>query len=64
MVKKTRSEMRIELSENRITALFFFKKKIIGAEFAYFQTTDSPSQPFGNLVPLSLYTDMCTAAFG
>lgn len=34
------------------------------AEFAYFQTTDSPSQPFGNLVPLSLYTDMCTAAFG
>jgi len=32
--------------------------------FGYFQTTDSPSQPFGNLVPLSLYTDMCRDGFG
>jgi len=30
------------------------------AEFGYFQSTDSDNQPFGNLVPLSYYTDMCT----
>jgi len=36
------------------------------AEFGYFQTTDSPSdqQPFGNLVPVSYYVDMCKDAFG
>jgi len=33
-------------------------------EFGYFQTTDSKAQPFGQLVPLSYYTDMCTVAFG
>jgi len=35
-------------------------------EFGYFQTTDSSSnrQPFGNLVPLSYYTDLCRQAFG
>jgi len=34
------------------------------AEFGYFQTTDSVNQPFGNLVPLSYYTDQCKEAFG
>eukprot|EP01116_Phalansterium_solitarium_P001757 TRINITY_DN11572_c0_g1_i1.p2 TRINITY_DN11572_c0_g1~~TRINITY_DN11572_c0_g1_i1.p2 ORF type:complete len:487 (-),score=200.13 TRINITY_DN11572_c0_g1_i1:218-1642(-) len=36
------------------------------AEFAYFQTTDSPAsvQPFGDLVPLSYYTGICTDLFG
>jgi len=36
------------------------------AEFGYFQTTDSSSkrQPFGDLVPLSYYTDLCRQAFG
>jgi len=33
------------------------------AEFGYFQTTDSPNQPFGNLVPLSLSLQTCTDAF-
>jgi len=35
-------------------------------EFGYYQTTDSPStvQPFGDLLPLSYYTDMCTDVFG
>jgi len=33
-------------------------------EFGYFQTTDSKSQPFGDLVPLAYYTDMCKVAFG
>jgi len=33
-------------------------------EFGYFQTTDSPNQPFGNLVPLSYYTDQCKDGFG
>ncbi len=33
-------------------------------EFGYFQSTDSPSQPFGNLVPLSYYTQMCQDIFG
>jgi len=33
-------------------------------EFGYFQTTDSPNQPFGNMVPLSFYTDVCRDAFG
>jgi len=33
-------------------------------EFGYFQSTDSPNQPFGNLVPLSFYTDMCYDIFG
>jgi len=28
-------------------------------EFGYFQTTDSPNQPFGNLVPLTFWTNMC-----
>jgi hypothetical protein len=30
----------------------------------YFQTTDSPTQPFGSLVPLSYYTQLCADAFG
>jgi len=34
------------------------------AEFGYFQTTDSPNQPFGNLVPLSFYIGICRDAFG
>jgi len=36
------------------------------AEFGYFQTTDSPStvQPFGNMVPLNLSTQMCSDTFG
>jgi len=33
-------------------------------EFGYFQTTDSPNQPFGNLVPLQYYVDMCKDVFG
>jgi len=33
-------------------------------EFGYFQSTDSSNQPFGNLVPISYYTDMCTDVFG
>jgi len=33
-------------------------------EFGYFQTTDSPHQPFGDLVPLSYSTDMCKDIFG
>jgi len=33
-------------------------------EFAYYQTTDSNAQPFGNLVPLSYYTKQCNDAFG
>jgi len=33
-------------------------------EFGYFQTTDSANQPFGDLVPLSFYTDICRDAFG
>jgi len=32
-------------------------------EFGYFQTTDSKNQPFGNLVPLRYYTDMCKDVF-
>eukprot|EP01119_Soliformovum_irregulare_P025979 TRINITY_DN976_c0_g1_i1.p1 TRINITY_DN976_c0_g1~~TRINITY_DN976_c0_g1_i1.p1 ORF type:complete len:478 (-),score=104.81 TRINITY_DN976_c0_g1_i1:87-1496(-) len=34
------------------------------AEFGYFQTTDSPRQPFGNLSPLSFYTGQCQSLFG
>jgi hypothetical protein len=33
-------------------------------EFGYFQTTDSPNQPFGNGVPLSYYIDLCRDIFG
>jgi len=32
-------------------------------EFGYFQTTDSTNQPFGDLVPLSYYTNMCSDVF-
>jgi len=32
-------------------------------EFGYFQTTDSPNQPFGDLVPLSFYTQLCEDVF-
>jgi hypothetical protein len=32
-------------------------------QFGYFQTTDSPSQPFGSRVPISFYLDMCNDAF-
>ena len=35
------------------------------AEFAYFQSTDGGSaQIFGNLIPVSLYDQICTDAFG
>lgn len=34
------------------------------AEFGYFQSTDSDNQPFGNLVPLSYYTQICKDVFG
>jgi pimeloyl-ACP methyl ester carboxylesterase len=30
----------------------------------YFQTTDAPTQPFGDLVPLKYYTQLCVDAFG
>jgi len=33
-------------------------------EFGYFQSTDSPNQPFGTLVPISFYTGICRDAFG
>lgn len=33
-------------------------------EFGYFQSTDSNSQPFGDLVPVSYYTQFCTDVFG
>jgi len=33
-------------------------------EFGYFQTTDSPNQPFGTLVPLTYYTGLCSDVFG
>jgi len=33
-------------------------------EFGYFQSTDSMKQPFGDLVPLKFYTQMCTDIFG
>lgn len=33
------------------------------SEFGYFQTTDSPNQPFGDLVPLSFYTQLCQDVF-
>jgi hypothetical protein len=33
-------------------------------EFGYFQTTDSSSQPFGDLVPISYYTQFCSDVFG
>ena len=32
-------------------------------EFGYFQTTDSPNQPFGDLIPLSSFTDICSLVF-
>jgi len=34
------------------------------AEFGYFQTTDSPNQPFGDGVPLQFYLDICSNVFG
>jgi hypothetical protein len=34
------------------------------AEFGYIQTTDSPSQPFGDLIPLQFYTDICQDVYG
>jgi len=34
------------------------------AQFGYFQSTDSPNQPFGNLVPVSFFTGICNDAFG
>lgn len=37
---------------------------IVLQEFGFFQTTDSKNQPFGDLVPLSYYTDMCNDIFG
>jgi hypothetical protein len=30
----------------------------------YFQSTDAPTQPFGSLVPLKYYTQLCVDAFG
>ena len=32
-------------------------------EFGFFQTTDSPNQPFGNLVPISYWLQMCNDTF-
>lgn len=33
-------------------------------EFGYFQTSDSPSQPFGTLIDIDLYTIACEKVFG
>jgi len=33
-------------------------------EFGYFQSTDSKNQPFGNLVPLKYFTQLCSDVFG
>lgn len=33
-------------------------------QFGHFLTSDSPAQPFGNLYPLSFFTDLCTNVFG
>jgi len=33
-------------------------------EFGYFQTTNSAAQPFGDLVPISYYIQMCKDTFG
>lgn len=32
-------------------------------EFGYFQTTDSPYQPFGDLISLASYIDVCSQVF-
>ena len=32
-------------------------------EFGYYQTTDSPSQPFGSLMTLPSFTSLCSLAF-
>ncbi len=37
---------------------------MLGAEFGYFQTTDNPNQPFGDLVPVTYYTQLCSDVFG
>lgn len=34
------------------------------SEFGYYQTTDSENQPFGDLVPIQFYLDMCRDVFG
>eukprot|EP01129_Flabellula_baltica_P004404 TRINITY_DN1528_c0_g1_i14.p1 TRINITY_DN1528_c0_g1~~TRINITY_DN1528_c0_g1_i14.p1 ORF type:complete len:381 (+),score=77.43 TRINITY_DN1528_c0_g1_i14:726-1868(+) len=33
-------------------------------EFGYFQSTDSPNQPFGDLVPIKYWVDQCKDIFG
>lgn len=33
-------------------------------EFGYFQTTTSQNQPFGQLIPISSYTDICSNVYG
>jgi hypothetical protein len=33
------------------------------SEFGYFQTTDSPNQPFGSLISIDLYTIVCQRVF-
>ena len=33
-------------------------------EFAYFQTTDSNAQPFGNKVPVKFWIDFCKDVYG
>jgi len=33
-------------------------------EFGYFQTTDSKSQPFGDLVPIDYYVQSCIDSYG
>jgi len=33
-------------------------------EYGFYQTTDSPHQPFGQRVPLKYYMDQCTDIFG
>eukprot|EP00003_Mantamonas_plastica_P024024 TRINITY_DN4421_c0_g1_i4.p1 TRINITY_DN4421_c0_g1~~TRINITY_DN4421_c0_g1_i4.p1 ORF type:complete len:184 (+),score=62.52 TRINITY_DN4421_c0_g1_i4:143-694(+) len=33
-------------------------------EFGFFQSSDSTAQPFGNLFPISFWTQMCSDVFG
>ena len=33
-------------------------------EFGYYQTTDSPNQPFGSLITLDSFTKLCSQVFG
>ena len=59
---QTIAELRIPLPPNAGRSWFYQTC----TEFGYYQTTDSPPdvQPFGDLLPLSYYTQMCTDVFG